>query len=299
MLVRLTAFVFGATLVGTLLAHVGDAHACSCAAGPNIRPNQQDIVPLNTKVWLTASDNGFCSEPTLSDTDGNVIAATAYSLEPGIQVLSPNELLVMGSTYYVDCNPDDEWHEAEFTVSAPVDDEAPATPSFEIGEYSRSSEGGDSCGPHEWVALEMQHSGDLTVLDVAGRADLDPVALTGSVVDMSIWVDDTYRIGEMACTGNWNFAEDGPLNDVRVASFDLAGNFSGWSTTTSIDIDALQDDPNDEEASGCACSTIGPKPGGAPWLPLAALALVAARRAHRRRRLDHARHQRKMRLSSE
>jgi MYXO-CTERM domain-containing protein len=274
MLSRFTVGVVGAALAASFLVDMSDASACSCSGDPNVRPGIQDVVPVNTKIWLT--NNYVCSAPTLRDDSDNMIAVTSHVLEPDIIVLSPDQALDMGATYFVHCEAGNQV--AQFTVNAPADDEAPMLPTFVVGGYSRSTGSGDSCGGHEWVELEVEHDGDLTLLDVAGLADIDPVALSGSVVDMSVWVDDIYRVGEMACTDNWSFADDGPLDDVRVGSFDLAGNFSGWSTPESIDVDELSSQ-GDDAASSCACSVPGPtNSSGAAWLTLAALALGSTRR---------------------
>ncbi len=264
-----------ATLVGTALlcglgAWVGGANeaaACDCAGDLTIQPNSKSgQVPTNSKIWIDSQWG--CNEPSLRNESGQPVEVTQTTIGPNLRVLHPSEPLKLGSSYAVAC--EQSFYDTSFEVDAPSDSSLPELPSAIPGDL-RTSSLGDSCGDWSYLPMQVSHDAEVMVLDVAGRADLDAEALSGEVVD--VFMDTTFWfVGSPACDHNWSFDDDGDPFGVRFASFDLAGNFSGWSRSQDLSV-------------GCGCEWIGSRQQrgkSAFWLAVV-LTIAAAARGRRRR----------------
>ena len=84
------------------------------------------------------------------------------------------------------------------------------------------------------VNFEIEHQGVITLVDLAGEAQLNENGISGNVT--TIGFDKQVSVGRGDCTFNWAGAEAGAQAPVRFATMDLAGNFSGWTEASSVEI---------------------------------------------------------------
>ena len=259
-----------------LTAIARDARACECAPPSMLLPTSADKnVPNNAKVWIWSTR---CSDASLRVKDGSPIETTSTIIAVGhsedLIVLHPVAPLEIGTTYELTaCST--MTPKPEFTVATGPDSSRPSVPSFWLDSVTETPDEG--CGTATFAKVHVTSDGDLLVLDIARRAKLDDAAFSGKVVDITQagW---PWAIGEMACSGNWDFGADGDANGVRIAAFDIAGNFSGWSASQSISA------PDD----GCGCSAVGSSTSRhAPWLLLVMMAWLGQRARYRSKQSEH------------
>lgn len=279
-----SALVLGSALgaVTVLLGLPTTAHANSCETYPtHVLPlSSTPDVPTNTRIWYagqsiqgafdaTTGELLDCAEPPrLVDADGAVVPTTARSFAFAY-VLVPDAPLEQGATYSVEHGCLSVWvyyGESEdgittFTVTAAADDEPPALPDLAIGETVSTEYENGFVGYHKPVEGEFE---GILVVDLGGEATLDPAALTGEVALAS--TDGEFVIGH-ACVPTWRDAEPGASTTVAFGSFDLAGNFSGWT----------EPEPVAVEDEGCQCRA------GASRAPTLAWGLLLLGLAARRR----------------
>jgi MYXO-CTERM domain-containing protein len=262
------------------------AHANSCEVYPtHVLPlSSTPDVPTNTRIWYagqslqstfdaTTGDLLGCDDPPrLVDADGVEVSTAARSFSFAY-VLVPDAPLVQGATYSIEhgcLNSVVSFGEAmdgvtTFTVTAAADDEPPAQPDLAIGE-TQSIEYDDFVSYS--LPVEGELEGSILVVDIGDEATLDPAALT---VEVSLASTDTEFVIGDACVPTWREAEPGASTTVAFASFDLAGNFSGWTEPEPVTV---------EGDEGCQCRT-GPGGGSTTALGLGLLVLLGLRR-HRR-----------------
>ena len=247
------------------------AEACDCAPPSMLLPTSVDTqVPSNTKVWILSTGCGAA----LRIKGGDAVDFTTTTITVGrsieLRVLHPSQLLEIGTTYEVSgCS---LIGSPEFTVAIGPDATAPSVPSFSVGPTEKEPD--DGCGPTESAALQVSSDGDILVLDIAGRASLDADAYGGTVVDATQagW---PWFVGDQGCGSNWDFDRNGDATSVRIAAFDHAGNFSGWSAAQTV--------PGAAGDDGCGCVVVGREAHDrAPWLALFVLAGLASARSRRR-----------------
>jgi MYXO-CTERM domain-containing protein len=261
-LIRLAAAVAaGAALLG----QAPEAAACDCVPLEGVLPSPTSKqVPVNTKVWLSRFG---CEAPELRKSDGTSVSFSTSKID-GTLVFHPAAVLEMGSAYEVLCS---DGLVTSFTISAGVDEEPPPTP--EVSTLDAESGSGDfsSCGSYEYVPLLANQTDVLLTLDIAGRASLDPEALSGNVPGF-FFPNHRPLIGNAVCSGStWNFDSDGPASDVRLGAFDYAGNFSGWS------------EPETVEGGGCGCEVAGADPARSHAYGILALGVLGMAALRRRR----------------
>jgi MYXO-CTERM domain-containing protein len=250
------------------------AEACSC-----IDPMQSTSlvapadgatdVPVNARIWvgsgqmppLTDEQTGQPKEPAvqlLDDQDQFVVGTQSIiqSTDGLVYVFTPAQPLGAGRTYRARANGAGI---AAFTTGSGTDTEAPAVPSV-VSEDSDAAPNreGPACGPSYWVRYELKTDGILTVADRDGTSTLNPEALSGTVT--SLEQGTAFQLGRNACVDNWPGVKSGDTGQVRFGTFDLAGNFSGFSQPREATI-----------PYGCGCSA-GAAPGSALVLGLAMLA---------------------------
>lgn len=161
-----------------LLGWAPKAAACDCAPFEGLQPSStSQKVPTNTKVWLSAFG---CDAAELRKSDGTPVP-TALTTIDGTRVLHPDAPLEMGATYQVFCF---EEPATTFTVSEGIDNEPPPTPAVSTLDAESSSGGFSSCGSYEYVPLLADQTDLILTLDIAGRASLDPAAVSGEVSDV-------------------------------------------------------------------------------------------------------------------
>jgi hypothetical protein len=248
-----------------------DASACDCDGGVGfmVPDSKTTDVPSNTLVWVSA----IACTPTLATADGAEVPTTSTALThrgSTVTVLRPQAALEIGATYRV--NGCTGVSGNTFTVTEGPDTTPPPAPTFSRGEQHTSPE--TSCGTEDYTDLVVNGENSLLVLDVAGRSQLDGPAVQGSVVDFLFSSAGVY-VGGRPCSSNWYFEKDGEATDVRLAAYDLAGNFSGWGSPQNVESAAPSD-------AGCAVPSpaLPARPGVALAGLLPALALLV-RRARR------------------
>lgn len=234
-----------------ILAAPSAARAASCTAYPlEVLPNESTTeVPSNTKVWLfgqtlewvfQADGLADCDVlPQLLDAEGNEVATTPRVLSSAY-VLVPDKPLEVGATYTTDlgCLAIHAGESFEFTVTEDEDLVAPEQPDIELGETNRYPlEGSVSYSVD--VEGTFEH---MLMLDVGLTSTLDPEALTGSV---SLMAGHTNFVVGHSCGTTWADAGPGASTEVAFSSFDLAGNFSGWTEPDLVEIE------DEEESKGC------------------------------------------------
>ena len=289
-MVRL-ALVSSILASSALLATPADACSCIEPEGPNIvRPGPDDqVVSQNTLVWVFKKR----CQARLVDADGNDVPTTMLNITGRThapEVLMPDAPLEMGATYTMIC--DDEMAqepiEHSFTVNAEADDVAPVVDEWSTVSCEIAASPGDTCGGEKEIVFDVQHDGEFLVTNVDGGASLStaPDVMQGFFSDL--YIDDDLRLSNESCgLYNWPLkstgGEAGAPAVMEWGAFDLAGNFSGWTTPQGVC--ALTDGgPNDPEGgqvieSGCGCRVVGAPSERGGWLALLlGLGLLARRR---------------------
>lgn len=172
-----------------------------------------------------------------------------------IDILAPAQELAPDTRYQLwECMGDDCSRViTEFTTGEESDTTAPDLPMERSRDFEHRLR-------EDSVALDVDFEGIL-VVDL-GDADLRTELLSGSVHAVAIPEDLPIILGQGVCLDNW----PGDLKDerpIRYGSFDLAGNFSGWT------------EPDPLAIKGC--STTGERPP-----PCMLLLLLASCRRRRR-----------------
>jgi MYXO-CTERM domain-containing protein len=255
------------------------ALACSCAFEITelLAPADGETdVPLNARVWVGGGTyNGeagdAASRLALLDEAGDPVAATVTELfgnNDRIAVITPDDLLVAGQAYTIEL---DEYEVlGEFTAGDVEDLDAPSVPTETDRESSASERipnQTSSCGPTDMVTLTLDGSGLVYVAEVEGWDSLDADAIDGEASEVSL--DGVLQIGSAGCVWSWPDAEPRASTTVRWGAYDIAGNFSGWSTDEEISI----------PSAGCSCSAGGEgAQHGAAALLLGTFGLILRRR---------------------
>ncbi|EDM77892.1 hypothetical protein PPSIR1_01657 [Plesiocystis pacifica SIR-1] len=269
-----------------LLAAPRAAQACSCSEIINIYP-ADTVAPTNTKVWILngafffESWSAYCGDvplPALVGPDGEV--PYDHQAFQNSAVITPLAPLEADASYTFQLNCPELYFDVttSFTVGEGPDTDAPPPVVATRGEEFHHDDLG-SCGADHYVEYAVEHDGLFTIIDVHadGVVDLDaeaPAPLAdASTIDYIDYETTDVSVGNQTCRTSWPEANYGESADVRFATVDLAGNFSGWSAIERVELEPL-DDPN---VRGCAVTRGGDR--GAPlWGGLALLALLGLRR---------------------
>jgi hypothetical protein len=230
----------------------------TCFEHPTVVPNVDVSAPSNSRIWFFGDPSDLCDEPfvrelSVGGPQGTPVATTQSTVTVGtvrthvVLIATPVEPLKVGARYNVECGN----ARTQFDVSSGPDLEAPPLPALEETHSS-----GDV------VIMKLDPPADLVVVDVNGAADIDMVALEGSV--SSLYSGLSIHIGHRRCDPNHDF-DDGSA-EVRLGTMDLAGNFSGFSA------------PFEVEEPGCSIAPPGGDGGrSAPWGVLGLLGLAVVR----------------------
>ena len=285
-----SAFLPGLALAAAavVLGMPATARANSCTAYPaHVLPHETTPdVPTNTRIWYAGQaldgvvDEGGalvgCDEPPrLVGASGVEVPTTARAFSFAY-VLVPDTPLVQGESYTIEhgCLFDKvayaggiEAETTSFTVTAEADAEAPELPDIAVGATeSTEFENG-------YVGYSMPVEGEfegILLVDIGAHADLDPTALAGEV---SLASTDTEFVIGHACVSTWLDAKPGSSTTLSFASFDLAGNFSGWTEAEPVTV----------AEEGCQCRAGGSSRRSTMVLALALLGVLGLRGRRRRR----------------
>jgi|GEM_PF-1222122 hypothetical protein len=264
--------MFGLLTAGALGLAPRTAHACSCALGMEgfVAPaNGETGVPRNTRLWVGA----FVQDVTLTGPNNQTVALSRGILRGNnrdvLAVFTPAALLEPSAAYVF--NMDGQM--VSFTTSNASDVEAPAEPVVSPLESSFARDTPSpipvsSCGNggHAYDSFSVQHNGLFTLVEIDTPEQLDESTITGSVGDIASITGGDVFVGRGICLFNWDGADEGESTNVRFATVDVAGNFSGWTEPSQATI---------ETNGGCAqasSSSLG---------VLAVLALPLRRRTRR------------------
>lgn len=258
-----------AALVAALVAlGVGTARACSCGSFVDVRTPQPGAseVPTNTSIWLGISEefdfhvDALEQEFVLFSPEGESLELSSTRI-----MVDDGDVLVITSTAQLEANARYElWlcdgmrcrdEVTDFVTGDGPDFQPPELPTELDREHDGRGPG--PCGRAKWVDFTVEHEGILLV-DVAGAANIDAEARTGRATLATS--SPHFTLGRGLCLGGW---PGGRSADIRLAAFDLAGNFSGWSEPTSVSL------------SGCGCHTSG-RDGS--WLALVCVLALSRRR---------------------
>ena len=274
-----------ASLFTAALALPATSFACSCmepGATFFLQPEDGATgVPVNTLVWVGAGQTRglFEGDPQLPiellDADEVVLPGTEgrlRSLNDTIDVFTPDLLLEADTTYTVRVG---EQVISTFTTGSDVDEEAPPVPEeTEVSTWSRAAEpfGTTSCGPlpaSHGVSITWDMQGDsvLVLLDQDGLAEVDTDGIAGSAPGLAPHGSASLGNGFVCGGDTWEEARLGATTEVRYASFDLAGNFSGWSEPEEVTVRA-----------GSGCSAAGDTTPTALLVLIGLLGVVGVRR---------------------
>jgi hypothetical protein len=265
------------------------AQACVCAAippfEPTVLPAAGSVAPRNTRIWVLHAApvvNEQALRVELRDEGGAPIDVRGSELTVGrgrerrVIVLEPAELLPANAAFTIDVIgvADDALHRrVRFLTHEDVDSEPPELPSAEQVVYSPGAQ--SSCGPDSSLAVGL--AADVWIVkrsaetSDAEAALLEPDAPSGWVAEMFADKTEGFDLVSSVCAG----AEPAAKGDMQLGTFDLAGNFSGWTERVSFEPGGPRD------ATPCSVSGVAMERSAlCSWALIAAAALgLAFRRA--------------------
>ncbi len=218
------------------------ASAKQAAPGPSVltllRPyHLEEDVPLNTRIWLddeTAREPSTYAnprEPRLFAPDEVVVplgdALELVAAGGRLRVYTP-PTLSPNTTYELrNCDDDDcSHHLATFTTATTLDSTAPAAPEIHDAHTANYA-----------LVVDAEFADDILVI---GRPDASAEPLASRDLVAATTDQNPLTLAE----------DDLPSYQLRFATYDLAGNFSGWT------------DPHEVDRNlGCSTTTTAP----APW----------------------------------
>ncbi len=260
-------FVFSAQCLALALPTKAEACSCLAASVEFIAPADGAVdVPTNTRIWIGGVDTG----PWLRDASGAEVAGTVSSLRSRagiVRIFTPDAPLRPGVTY---TGYGGSPGSATFTVGSGPDTTPPALPSITSrqhypGRTFGTAFGGSSCdsGDDRLLTLDIADRAMLTLVDINETSNLNASVPEGPISVMS--VEHTVNIGRTACINTWEGTGD---MGVRLAAFDIAGNFSGWSEESAEVVETV----------GCSCDSTSFRQAGGPLLAALGLGLLMRRR---------------------
>lgn len=283
------AWLLGAWMVGACAFLADPARACSCFDPASsldlvLPADGAANVPRNTRVFLGGKQvlvdeaGAFRDPPPLAlvDADGHEVPSRASEIVgvASVFVLHPEELLEEGRSYTVVVG---DRPLARFTVGDVVDQGAP-TPPRVVGVESESELEflplgvSDSCGPSAGARFGLEGVDVLALAALDEAAALDDDAMAGEVSVVA--TGPVVSVGRFACEQSWPEARPLASANVRFATYDLAGNFSGWSDARGVIL----------PPPGCRCSAAHAARASTPLAGVALVLVVTSRLLAARRR---------------
>lgn len=252
------------------LAAPRTAEACSCGLPElGVAPADGAVnVPTNARLWM----GGASPEPSLLDASGQRVAGAVTIIDSSARwgevmaVFTPDAPLTPGAIY----TGRGQHGRTTFTVGSGPDTTPPPVPSItsrrhDPGRTFGGTFGGTDCDSADdrLLTLGVADRAIVTLVNINGTASLTATVPQGAVSLMS--VDDEVNIGKAACVDTWQGTGD---IAVRLGTYDIAGNFSGWSEESSEVVETV----------GCSCDSTSPSQGGVPLLAALGLGLLLRRR---------------------
>lgn len=259
-----------ALALGTVLfVSASPARACSYDTKGWALPTMESRVPANTRIWFYVEayfrDESHTRESVmLKDAEGRVVPTQFERVLLGdtvfprtLYVLTPLEPLLVGSEYQAGA---EGLSYAHFVVTDGPDLKSPRKPKEVYrGEYAQGPNK-NSCGAYAIVTMAYDLENPLEELMVVALDDhdsFDPDSLSGTLFEAA---SPTYEGSEGLAQVDYGTtpvsgwpASNPKIVRSRVGTFDLAGNFSGWSEPTTIALPSTSDD----------CAVTAPGLGGA------------------------------------
>lgn len=220
-------------------------------------PRETDAVPTNTMVWLFGYESSFLAGeavcggayPALRGADGDV-ELTLMELETtaaigGVLVLDPMEDLTVGDEYsvYGCLETGSEQLVGTFVVTDAADTQAPPVPVLQLDE-GRYSNG--ICGGVAFAEFTVTGQGAVVALDVNSVASVETGLIENAAAVFASDDSELFVVGRGGCSPMTYDPQFDETVTARVGTFDLAGNFSGWSDPESTSF-----------TDGCGCSSSG------------------------------------------
>jgi len=268
-----TIWAISTALFAAVTGLAGTAWACSCAFNHTelLAPaDGAEDVPTNARIWVGAQTFGGQDVDdaemllVVRDGAGDEVAVTfgeVYGNNQLVAVLTPDEPLIPDETYSIELLDSGEVL-GTFTAGQGPDEDDPDVP-VELERHAEVSERianqMSSCGYTDIVEITVDFDGVLVVANITGMDDLDPGAVDGEASDVNL--DGVLVIGSAGCIWSWPDAEPQATTDLQWGTFDIAGNFSGWSAPTTIEL----------PSAGCGCDATGSNSGPGAALGLALL----------------------------
>ena len=239
------------------------AAALSCSTQFSTLPAHGQKAPRNTRIWIQTYPGEPTDDYRLRDAEGtrySFIVTRIPVATWSVDVLTPDQPLPFPGTYAIERCGDPAWivctPVTRFEVIDEIDEQAPELPEIEA---SRSEATRGDWGSSRLAIITLQ--GDaFTLADADGEGLDSPLDEGARLASLSL-LPELY-LGTGVCMPR---SFEGNHADVRFGTFDLAGNFSGYTEPQRVDI---------PELDGCA---LGAGSNGG-WAVLLALALLGRRR---------------------
>ena len=241
-------------------------------------PGGQIEVPLNTRIWVGEAWTDDGSTLSVRRYEGETIETAQTSLRAGdreVTVLTPAQDLDHDAFQTVATRIDgSEIVLATFATGFLPDTNPPLVPGLEGVEPLWDSGVLPDNSTYARIELRTKFMGTVMLVDVLdtddGTADDDDSSQAGSealdtdtvdgTVDGMIFLNsfpDYLEIGRTPCLSNWPLAEPGASTEVRFASFDRTGAFSGWGDWMEVYIPPDYEPitpgpPGDDDDDGCS-----------------------------------------------
>jgi hypothetical protein len=254
------------------------AQAYSCVAGPDVvlpLPESTDV-PVDARIWVTEHEEGRPLDTLrlVRTDDGLEIAVELQTLQTEHHTIvgsfRPIDALESNTSYALLAEGDEVV--TSFVTGNTTHDAAPAVPKLlHLEAHSTRSH---EWGYEEWflVDFDLQHEGMLVVMDREQTATIKAQP-DGKVTDLS--ANSSMMLGTGGCVWNYREAGENVETTVRFGTFDLAGNFSGWTEPMGVTFDALPEEP-----SSASCRIAG---RSSSTLSIAFLLLAAVARRRKAR----------------
>ncbi len=246
------------------------AEACSCEPLPGLLvPNDGAAgVPTNARVWRFDPFSYGRDAATLrlqAAGQAEIIAPGDETIVTGtgkrIVSYRPEQVLEPMTTYAV-FDEDTDTRISTFTTGAGPVGNAPAVPSVQAVDTHAFWGAGGGCGSDAYytASFDVVHEGVIVVMDLGRTATIGD-APHGDTTDASEATG--FDLGNVPCEASWSDASAGAHAEVRFGSYDIAGNFSGWSASTQVQMESepprVDEDPapmdaetGSDEAAGCS-----------------------------------------------
>lgn len=264
-----TLVLVGLAVVMASLHRASPARACSYEERLWALPTMESHVPTNTRVWFYFESPGDVenlprdmfelrdANDALVPVDFKYIPLAGSLYRRALYVLTPRDPLVKGGAYRA--RGSDSL--TGFVVDRAADHEPPKNAKAIARTESRGPEG-STCGA--WAVVRFlyeldQPTDELLASVLDGYQHFDTERLSGTLFDAVTHASHSYESKDEQWMGDGallsygtefvaGWPESNPKSvKTRVGTFDLAGNFSGWSEPLAVELPSRPG-----EGGGCA-----------------------------------------------